>query len=95
MHNFVDFGICKAMQDQASMLASAAVCCSCLLFMQLCDQELLEQQLPYFPAEGGSSTAAGDMAGLLATTRQHWRALRRQHKRVWGESQGRIESTQT
>jgi len=100
MQNLSDFGTCKAMQDLASMSAdgwqadgdysaSAAVCFACcVLIMQLCEQELLDQQLPYFPAaEGGTSTAAGDMARLVATSRQHWRALRRQHKRVWGESQ--------
>lgn len=68
------------------MVVSDNVCIVLIpLLVQLSEAEALEQQLPYFSGSGDTSAAAYTQPELLATTRQHWRSLRRQNNRVWGE----------
>jgi hypothetical protein len=56
--------------------------CTC---RQVCAGAALEQQLPYFAGSGDSTAPAADLGELLADATQHWKAVRSQRKRVWGE----------
>jgi hypothetical protein len=67
------------------------LCCLVWLLRTLCVRQqvsasaALDQQLPYIASSGDSAAPAADLGELLAAARQHWKAVRGQRKRVWGE----------